>query len=194
MSTATRFRNSKMKHQLLILFGSPHNNGYTSRLLEAVLNYFPEDTQAELVCAYDLTIHPCTGCDGCKKQGRCARFPDDDFQKVADALERADWIIIASPIYFLGFPAPLKLIFDRFQPYYYHSLTAEQKKNRKALLLTTSGSNDESGIKIIQQMSKFILKSIDGTLVDTVSVKNTDTGFSVDESACHQAVNHMIFD
>ena len=147
-----------------ILFGSPNTEGYTYRLLDAVLQHCPAEAPADLICAYDLNIYPCYGCDGCKQTGYCVRSQSDDFAQVDRILHQSSRIILATPIYFLGFPAPLK-----------------------ALLLTTSGSNDNVGVEQIAATSRRVLEPLHAELVSTLSVKNTDRTFTVDVTACKTA-------
>ena len=83
-------------------------------------------------------------------------------------LHQSSRIILATPIYFLGFPAPLKQIIDRFQPYFYRSPFQTQPP-KKALLLTTSGSNDNVGVEQIAATSRRVLEPLHAELVSTLS-------------------------
>lgn len=169
-----------------IFFGSPNNRGNTYRLLDAVLRHCPEDASADLICAYDLQIKPCYGCDSCKTLGRCVRNSRDDFSKIERILRRSNTIIIASPVYFQGFPAPLKQLFDRFQPYFY-TKPFQNKPVRRALLLTTSGSGDSTGTTCLSESARRVLDTINATLVSTVSAQNTDHPWEPDLSRCSEA-------
>ncbi|MGI5895657.1 MAG: flavodoxin family protein [Oscillospiraceae bacterium] len=173
-------------NRTVILFGSPNTEGHTYRLLDAVLQHCPAEASADLICAYDLNVRPCYGCDGCKQTGYCIRSQSDDFAQVDRILRQSSRIILATPIYFLGFPAPLKQIIDRFQPYFYHSPFQAQPP-KKALLLTTSGSNDNVGVELITAASRRVLEPLHAELVSTLSVKNTDRTFTVDATACKTA-------
>ena len=188
MSTA----NSDKTKKIAIIFGSPNNQGNTAKLLDLFLSFCPNDTQAKLLCAYDLTINPCFGCDYCKTNGVCCQ-KKDSFAEIEQAIRESDIFIIATPIYFLGFPAPLKQVFDRFQAYFYHP-PFNEKKRRKAVLLTTSGSNDELGPKQMENSLRYLLDTINASLVDVVSVKNTDHSFMGNPAVCQKAANKLFSD
>ena len=61
-----------------------------------------------------MNIGPCTSCWTCwrKTQGKCVQ--KDDFQQIADAYMRADYFLIAAPLYYFSFPATIKNVIDRF--------------------------------------------------------------------------------
>jgi len=64
---------------------------------------------------HKMTIEPCTSCWSCwrgKTQGECSQ--KDDFQSIYDVYKKCDYFIIASPVYFFGFPATVKNVIDRF--------------------------------------------------------------------------------
>ena len=50
---------------ILILSGSPRNNGNTDLLVEAFAKGASEKHHIEIVSVHDYTVHPCTGCDAC---------------------------------------------------------------------------------------------------------------------------------
>lgn len=180
--------NVKVK-KTAIFFGSPNNAGNTAKLLDAVLKHCPEGTEATLLCVFDLNVTPCNGCDCCKTNGQCV-YTGDDFSLVDRTLRESERIIIATPTYFLGFPAPLKAVFDRFQAYFYNK-PFQNAPVKKALLLTTGGSRDLVGPKHLAESSKRILDSIHAELVDVVSVTGTDKGFQIDENACKTAAEKL---
>jgi hypothetical protein len=83
----------------------------------------------EIVRVYvrDLDINGCLGCGHCDKAGECIQ--KDDMQQVYPLLETAQRIVVASPIYFYGITAQLKLLVDRTQaPYMKRELTKKAGK------------------------------------------------------------------
>ena len=101
----------------LILNGSPRENGVTTRLIaraEAQLKQAGCGKITRFDC-YENATAPCIACGDCERQLSC-RFHDLD--ALYAALQEADLLLIASPVYNLGFPAPLKAVIDRLQPFY----------------------------------------------------------------------------
>lgn len=124
-----------IKKNVVILFGSPNENGHTRKMVDYLkkdltgYNFFEFN-------AYNEMIKPCIGCDKCKVNGKCFL---DDFAKLEYFFKELnpEILVIASPIYNFGFPAPLKAIIDRFQPYYYTHF--KEKNYKKAILLLSLG-------------------------------------------------------
>lgn len=155
--------------KVLILFGSPHKNGYTSLLLNHFLKFFPK-CDITIIDAYKEMVTPCIGCGKCKKTGKCIF---DDMDKIKKYIDTSDSIIIASPIYNASFPAPLKSIFDRFQPYYFLRHIKSQKK-KKVVFLFTQGTEKTDYEKIIFPQILPIIKIIGGEVCGSLILKGTD--------------------
>ncbi len=103
------------KPTILCVYGSPRTGGNTERLLDT----FAEGAGAagaaiERLYCRDLRIEPCVGCGHCARTGEC-RITDDDMARAYEAVDRADALAVGTPVYFLGPPAPLKAVIDRFQ-------------------------------------------------------------------------------
>jgi len=68
--------------------------------------------ETEKVSLRDNKVNPCIACDYCKKNpGKCSI--KDDMEKIRPKLEKADAIIISSPVYFGSVSSQLKALFDR---------------------------------------------------------------------------------
>ena len=158
----------------LILFGSPRKNGYTKKLLDEFLINL-KGYRIVLINAYEEAILPCVGCDRCKQQDAC-QF--DDFDSIDSLLQSVDLIIVATPVYNLTFPAPLKAIFDRTQRYFskrfVRGIKPPIEKKKKAVLLLSCGSNDPSGEWVIEKQLKMIFSVINTTLFEKIVWYNTD--------------------
>lgn len=132
--------------KVCILYGSPHNNRVTGGLLDTYLSTLPADAEITRFDAYRMSVHPCMGCGGCKKEGRCVHR---DMDAVFQAVEESDLLVIATPVYYLSAPAPMKAVIDRFQPYFERRFTLGQKppipKPRKAVFLLAYGSDKYGG-------------------------------------------------
>ena len=172
----------------LALFGSPHKEGPTARLLEAFLSPLGEDWQVERVDLFRLLPQPCTGCGFCKGQERCA-FPD------LDALDRAfrqcDLLVVASPVYNISFPAPLKAWLDRTQRYFEARFSLGMRppiaKHRQAALLLTMGSEDSFGPQVCAHQLEQAFSVMNTTLEGVALWQGTDRGDQGWEAARRQA-------
>lgn len=95
--------------------GSPRTGGNTEFLLSEALAVAKErGFKTERLLCSGLEVNYCHDCGECSKGKPCPT--EDDMASVLAALERADGIIIASPVYFGSVTAQLKAIFDRTIP------------------------------------------------------------------------------
>lgn len=100
--------------KIISFTGSPRKGGNTESLVAAIASGAARvGAECEIVRLPDLKIGPCIGCGGCQKTGRCVI--DDDMQGLYEKLAVAQVICLASPIYFYGITAQLKLFVDRLQ-------------------------------------------------------------------------------
>lgn len=166
------FSNGK---KVLALMASPRKTGYTAKLLGALLRQFPKGTNIEIINLYELNPVPCNACGYCKAVTGCSKKDLEEFFK---KFEEVDIIIFATPIYFMGVPAPMKALIDRFQRYYEARFRRNMKnpieKRRKAIIMVTSGSDGEIGYEVIkhQLLQAFTVLNIE--LCGTMLARNTD--------------------
>lgn len=98
---------------ILVFNGSPRRNGNTA----AMIGEFRSEAEklGHTVRVYDLDrmdVRGCRACMGCFKNGKpCVR--NDDFNPVAEEIEKADGLVFAGPVYWYGMTAQLKALLDR---------------------------------------------------------------------------------
>lgn len=152
--------------KILVLFGSPHENGFTRGLLYFFLAFLDKNYEVTVVNSYDEAVQPCIGCEKCKS-GKCVF---NDMERINFLVNSSDVIVIASPVYNASFPAPLKAIFDRFQPYYFK----RNKIDKKFVLLLTAGSGKVDYLPVILAQINPIIKILGGELLGEITLKGTD--------------------
>ncbi len=161
--------------RVLALMGSPRKTGYTAKLLGALLREFPKGTDIEIVSLYELNPIPCNACGYCKAGNGCSKKDLEEFFK---KFENADIILFATPIYFMGVPAPMKALIDRFQRYYEARFRRNIKhpieKRRKAALIVTSGSDGEIGFEVVKHQLLQAFSVLNIELCGTMLARNTD--------------------
>ncbi|NLI73862.1 MAG: flavodoxin family protein [Euryarchaeota archaeon] len=120
---------------VLGIAGSPRRNGNTELLLDAALEGARE-TGADVykIALKNLVFSGCIACGECRNGCNCVL--QDDLQKIYELIDKADVIILASPIYFEGLSAQLKAVIDRGQVYWERKfrLGIEGKKRRGAVI------------------------------------------------------------
>jgi len=103
---------------LLAIYGSPRENGNTDLMMDSFLDGALSAANFELQKIYirDLSISGCRSCGYCDEHGTCVQ--KDDMQMVYPFFDKAERIVIASPIYFYGLSGQAKLLVDRSQASY----------------------------------------------------------------------------
>ena len=126
--------------KILILCGSPHKNGTTNALAEALISGIDQSRhEIEKIQLAEKKIAPCLGCEYCKRnEGVCVQ--KDDMAALLPAVLAADVIVFVSPIYYFGFNAQLKAVIDRF---YAVNARLKLQTQKKAILLTAGGGKEE---------------------------------------------------
>ena len=106
--------------------GSPRKAGNTEFLLVEALGAAQErGIQTEKILCSDLRLDFCTDCGDCSRGKPCSK--EDDMAHVLTILEKADGIIVASPVYFGSVTAQLKALFDRTIPFRRQGLKLKDK-------------------------------------------------------------------
>ena len=98
--------------KVLILNGSPRANGNTSLAVKEMEKVFAENgIETESVLLGSKDIRGCIACGSCGKTGKCAI--DDIVNELAEKFEKADGLVIASPVYYASANATLIACLDR---------------------------------------------------------------------------------
>jgi len=102
------------KPEVLGIAGSPRRDGNTDLLLQqAISGANSEGAQARVITISELSIAPCRHSDGCWETGMCV--VQDDMQWLSHKLREVDYLILASPIFFMSVTAQVKAMIDRCQ-------------------------------------------------------------------------------
>ncbi|MDD5116538.1 MAG: flavodoxin family protein [Candidatus Omnitrophica bacterium] len=148
-------------NKVLILNGSPKKNGNTAKLVA----WFSEEARAKgasvrIIRAASLTFkaNGCSSCRACQKSARYECVIDDDVKGVLKEMQKADVIVFATPLYFYGPSAQLKLIIDRMFSLYKwdnktNTFTSPMRGKTMGLILS---AYEDIGLKIVEDSFKLI--------------------------------------
>lgn len=97
---------------ILMINGSPHADGNTALALAEMKKIFDaEKIDTTLLQIGNKDIHGCVGCGTCYKNGKCVF--DDEVNKAAELFEKADGLVIGSPVYYASPNGTLISFLDR---------------------------------------------------------------------------------
>lgn len=98
--------------KVLFINGSPHAHGNTSIAIEEMKKIFAEQgIETTVMQVGNKDIRGCIACGSCAKNGKCAF--DDEVNKAAELLEKADGLVLASPVYYASANSTLTALCDR---------------------------------------------------------------------------------
>jgi multimeric flavodoxin WrbA len=150
-----------MLKKILILNGSPKKNGNTDQLVSWFIQGIPVKKAAvETIRAVTVgsKVNGCISCRICQKKKAYACVICDDVSIVLAKMAQADMIVFASPLYFYGPSAQLKLIIDRmFSLYKWDNSTdtfTSPLRGKTMVLLLSAYEN--IGLKIVEKSFKLI--------------------------------------
>lgn len=85
--------------KVLMISGSPHENGNTAIALHEMEKIFHEAcVETEIVRVGSMDVRGCIACMTCKKNGKC--IFNDIVNETAEKFAEADGMVIASPVYY----------------------------------------------------------------------------------------------
>lgn len=99
--------------KITILNGSPRQNGNTNAIVDSLSKGLRCNHEVELINVTQKEVHGCIACNYCKSHdGVCVHRDDTNY--LLQVLEGTDLILFASPVYWWGISAQLKLVVDKF--------------------------------------------------------------------------------
>ena len=125
--------------KVLALACSPRIGGNSDILLDECLKGLTnESVSVKKVYIDKLQVEPCKACDYCKTDnvGQCIH--NDDMNELSEDFREADLWLFATPIYWWGPTAQLKLVMDRWYSFYRNS----DLDTKKAAMIITMGASD----------------------------------------------------
>ncbi len=159
------------KKTVLAISGSLRSPSFTEKMLDLCIEGMGEGVEVNKFYPHKMNIGPCTSCWSCwgmKSAGVCVK--KDDFRQILEVYKKADYFLLAFPLYFFSFPATVKNVIDRFfimlEPSQYESSrgTTEHPKrydsHPKAVLISSCGFPEIENFDIVRQnFQKICLES-----------------------------------
>lgn len=132
---------------VLIIVGSPNENGKSAHLAESVSNRLKDhgiDSSVWPLATYPVAA--CRNCGACQRTGECS-IMGDPWPVLQRHMESADLVFLVAPVYFAGPAAHLKAMLDRCQVFWArkYRLDAQVPPKRPVHLLVVGDGGDPFG-------------------------------------------------
>ena len=138
--------------KIIGFIASPRKEGNTAWIVNKILEGAKEQgAETQSWNFSDLDIKPCQGCLGCTK-GDQGCVINDDMQKLYDAIEHADALVLGSPIYMGQMSAQAKIFTDRLFARSIRDSLRNSKKNsreKKLILVFNQGNPDSQPVPVV---------------------------------------------
>ena len=160
---------------MVAIHGSARPRGNSRGLMDAALEAAREartDLAVQVVRAYEARVDPCIACDRCNEDDVGCSRKGDTWHTIETALREADVLLIASPVYFMGLPAPVKSMVDRLQALWWYRerggqvATNEGPFRRAGVILVAAG--DDQVFRPSRRVAKAAVSTLGFELVDVV--------------------------
>lgn len=150
---------------ILILNGSPRPNGSTAAMVAAFTEGAKEvGHEVTIISVGRKNIAGCLACEYCHEKGNGHCIQKDDEEEIYNALESAEMLVLASPIYYYTLTAQLQAVLHRTYA------IGIPKKIRQTAMLLSSGSPDVYEPAILQ----YKLSVVDYFKVQDMGVKTVN--------------------
>jgi multimeric flavodoxin WrbA len=149
-----------MSKKIMFICSSPRKKGNTNTLADWVAQAARNaGAQIEMVDAAHLHYKTigCTACMGCQRSDKYECVIDDDAAAVIKRMPQFDTIVLATPIYWFGPSAQLKVLLDRtfalikFDPKTAQPIANPFSKQSALCLLATAGGPPEEGLDLVDE-------------------------------------------
>lgn len=156
--------------KIVVLMGSPNVNGSTKLMVNSFIKGAKESGH-EVQCfdVAKMNIHPCFGCIACGYNGPCVQ--KDDMENLKKEILSADMLVFATPLYYYGFSAQLKIVIDRFC-----AVNGDmQRKRLKSALLAVAWNSDSWTFEALLNHYKTLVRYLNFKDCGTVLGKGCGT-------------------
>ena len=169
--------------KVLGILGSPRRGGNSEFLLDKALEGAQSrGLDTEKIVLNELKFSPCQECGGCAKSGKCV--VNDEMRLIYKKVDRADRIILASPIFFGSLPAQVKAMVDRYQCRWIAKYVLGKKDSRpskRGFLILVSAAGKKSFFKNAESIVKNLFAVLDIEFKGKLYCPNVDNKAGISE-------------
>jgi len=147
-----------MGKKIIVLCGSPRRKGNTNTVVRWMADAAKQaGAEVEVVDLARLKYkaNGCTACMACQKSDKYECVIDDEASPILRRIPEFDVVVMATPVYWFGPTAQLKLLLDRtfslakFDPQTGEPLSNAASRNRRLVLIATAGGDLDGGLNLL---------------------------------------------
>lgn len=156
-----------MAKSILIINGSPREEGNTDAILNALINGAKSIPLSPVYRKLrELDIADCIGCCKCRDESVC-QFQDDTTLLRKD-IEDSELLIFATPNYWCDITGMMKTFMDRLY-FYHHPANSSLIAGKKAIIISTLGeeANIEYESALLLEFFRRAMRSLKIEILDT---------------------------
>jgi len=173
--------------------GSPRKDGNTAWAVNQILEGAEEQgADTHVFNSGELDIKPCKGCLGCVQSGKCVI--DDDMQKVYNALEQADALVLGSPVYMGQMSAQAKTFTDRLFAFItprFSPRFKEEHAGKKLILAFTQGNPDPGMFQTYFDYTKSMFQLLEFDVQGMQVIAGTRNGPAHERNELHTTLKEI---
>lgn len=179
----------KMSKKIAFIHGSPRKNSNTHGIAQIAIRA-TQQKKSDVTEIDSIKLeHKIPGCVSCMKCHQSEEFAckvDDQLAKTVATLPEYDVIIIATPAYWMSFPAQLKMLIDRMGSLMKFTPTGEPQTplaGKTLGIIATGGGVLENNLNLLEQQwrqvasmfsCQFVSCLVPNVPIDTGSLVNDD--------------------
>ena len=157
--------------KIILLNGSAHQHGCTATALDEMIRVFEQEgIETELVQVGAKDIRGCISCNKCSEAGKCVF--DDLVNEIAPKFEKADGLVVGSPVYYASPNGNIISFMDRL---FYSTSFSKHMKVGASVVSCRRGGNTAS----FDVLNKYF--TISGMPVASSTYWNQVHGFSAED-------------
>jgi multimeric flavodoxin WrbA len=137
-----------IRMRVVALNGSPHRDGAVHMGIAVMAAELEKDgIDVEIIHVGHLRVRGCIDCGSCRELGACV-FDDDPVNECAGKINKADGLILGSPVYYGSIAGAFKSFLDRL---FFSGLSLKGKAAAAVVSLRRTG-----GINTLHQLNNYL--------------------------------------
>ncbi len=165
---------------ILGLQGSPRKGGNTDTFLATFLDKAAHTGAAvKTIQVARAGIVPCKGCGYCETHGTCVIADDPMSTEIFGLMREADLVVAATPVFFYGISAQLKVLIDRCQTLwsrkYVYKLKDPLAATRKGMLFSVAASQGRQLFDGIHLTTKYFFDAINAQFSHALTYRGVES-------------------